>query len=284
MYLGFRKLQEDALDRHLAAGVEVKAGFLLNAMLTGIVENFQGKILSHLDTGVITYGQVGIDKDLEPYFVEGASQALALRVSDTTAVAAAGIPDNASGTQRGLLRLTLNDTNGAAAMAMTQENVLWIPNTASWSLAFDVAQITNLTLGSAISFTEFGVMGEQSTIADITNAAKEPADGNAFVAFKVYGSKAFLRIRPTASATILTSGAIEIPSTGLMSLRLDFNYNSGNPSFTVYVNGRRALSMASSISGPLQLFARVCHGASYVAATHVPTVFDIDGIAMSIPQ
>ena len=278
--LGLERLQIDALNRHLAAGVNPdKMGIVINALTNGLVESFQGKILFNT-TGV--FKQVGIVTADGPHYVFGGNQALAIRSSADAA--AAGIPDASAGNEFGNLVLTNADTNGVAGCAVTQENVLWIPTAKSFSFVFDVNQWTNQSLDKTISFSQIGVMGNQATIANITDAAKEPADGNPFILVELAGGYAKLRIRTAASATVIESGVISLP-TGSATLRVDYQYNPGGAAVTsIYVNGNRAVSVAGGVTGPLQAFARVCHGASYVAATHTPTILSVDSVVVSVPR
>jgi hypothetical protein len=176
---GLNAYQVIALGNHLSVGGAKNNGLFLNALQTGFFTNFQGCYLSELVTATPgpTYLRTSIDADLNPYKVHGVSQRMAVIGSNATAVAGAGFPDASAAGDTGVLRLTNNDTgtgvNGAAALAMWQENALWITPASSFTVAFDIAQWSQRTLGLTQAFSEFGVVGTAAQ-ADLIDAAKVP--------------------------------------------------------------------------------------------------------------
>ena len=149
LLLGFNALQEEVLNAQLNGGKQSKHGLILNALMTGVVESFQGKYFGNNEAANVWTISAGasIDKDLEPYYLQGSSQEFAVRVSDTTAVTTAGILDASVAGDRGYLRLSLRDVNGKAAMALTQENVRWIAPLTSFTAVFDIAKWTTSAYG-----------------------------------------------------------------------------------------------------------------------------------------
>lgn len=297
MTFGIARSQEDTLNRHWSAGKPGTFGTLMNAGISGCYDNFHGKVMHRISPVATTPASTsvsltatGIDFQTETtaYQVWGASQMLGLRTSITAAaVTGAGFPQAAGTTDKGILRLTMTDVgtgvNGKASTAMTQENLLWISNAASFRAGYYIDDLTNRSLAKTISFAEIGVMGEQSTIANICDAAKEPADGNPFIAVKIASGRGTLRVRTAASATILESEAFEIPTSGGFNLQFEYNYVSTGSVTTLFLNGSRVAVVKGTVTGPLQRFARACHGANYIAATHVPTKFDIGESWVSLP-
>ena len=290
LLLGFNALQEEVLNAQLNGGKQSKHGLILNALMTGVVESFQGKYFGNNEAANVWTISAGasIDKDLEPYYLQGSSQEFAVRVSDTTAVTTAGILDASVAGDRGYLRLSLRDVNGKAAMALTQENVRWIAPLTSFTAVFDIAKWTTSAYGKTISFFEIGVMGTQGTIANITDAAKEPGDGNPFIAVQFSSNTGILRVRSAASATVVTGSSFVLPdpSTQAFTVRIEYKYNPKTASgySILFVNDQKIGGVPGMVTGPFQIFVRACHGASYVAATHTPIVVDVDSIICSVPR
>jgi hypothetical protein len=289
MTFSLSRSQEDGLNRHWGLGKPGFLGTLVHSGISGCYDNFHGKTMFRAlaDGTASNFSATGVDftvatGDTASYKVWGASQILGIRTNAAYAVTGVGFPQAAGTTDKGVLRLTLADQNGVGGAALTQDNLLWIPNAVSFRAGYYIDQITNMALAKAISFTEIGLLGSQATIADITNAAKEPADGNPFIAVKIASGRGALRVRTAASATILESESFEVPSTGF-NLQFEYNYVSTGSVVSVFINGTRVGTVKATVTGPLQRFARVCHGASYVAATHTPTVFDIGESFVSLP-
>ena len=288
--IGMNKYQEMALNKHLSVGGLKNNGTLINAALhNGFVTNFQGKYMTYLDTEV-TIARTGVDADYNPYIVREVGQLMTIRGSNATVVAGAGFPNAAAAGDFGKLRLTNNDTgtgvNGAAAMAMAQESILWIPPSTNFTMIWDIAQWSQRGLAVTAAFAEFGVTSTCST-THIIDATKVPAyvDGTndlAFATIKLIGNQGYLVVRPATTAALLTSAAFEIPA-GAFTVRMEVNSaaDHGSAGIAVYVNDRLATSLATAVAGPFQMFARACHGAAYIAATMVPPILDIDGLAVS---
>lgn len=284
--LGMNKGQELALSRHLNVGGLKNNGTLINAALhNGFLTNFQGKYMTYLDTEV-TITRTGIDADYNPYIVHEVGQLMTIRGSNATVVAGAGFPNAAASGDFGKLRLTNNDTNAAAAMAMAQESILWIPPSTNFTMIWDIAQWSQRGYAVAVAFAEFGVASTCST-THIIDASKVPAyvdgtDDLAFATIKLIGNSGYLVVRPATSAAVLTSAAFEIPARAF-TVRMEVNAiaDHGSNGISVYVNDRLATTLATSVAGPLQMFARACHGASYLAASHVPPILDIDAVAIA---
>jgi len=292
---GLNAYQVIALGNHLSVGGAKNNGLFLNALQTGFFTNFQGCYLSELVTATPgpTFSRTGIDLTNIPYTVHGVNQRMSVIGSDTNVVAGAGFPDASAAGDTGVLRLTNNDTgtgvNGAAALAMWQENALWITPASSFSVTFDIAQWSQRTLGLTQAFSEFGLVGTAAQ-ANLIDAAKVPGwiDGtndkvSCYV--KMYGNQGRLKIVSADLAAIQTSAAFEIPA-GAFTARIEYAnpVNGGTPTVTLFINDRLAVSVKTSLTGSLQLFARASHGAAYIAASMTPAILDVDAIAVSIAQ
>lgn len=283
--VGMTRLQQDALNRHLAAGRYSWLGMFMNGLVSGLCESFQGKTLFYESAGTVAFTQGGVN-GTNIYYVWGSNQTLAIRGSVTSAITGTGIPDAASSTERGLLVLTpATTTAGAAAMSMDQNSVLWIPTTCSFQNSWDIQSIAGYSQASGVSFVDLGVMGDQATAANITDSSKEPADGNPFLAVRIYSGKGRIRLRRgtgAAVSAILESEVFEIPSSAF-NLRMEYEYFGTNGNTTVWVNDNRVASLSGVITGPLQVFARSCHGASYASATYTANALKIDAVACTVP-
>lgn len=293
-FVGMNKYNEIALNRHLSVGGLRSNGTLMNAVLhNGFYTNFQGCYMSEVVTATPgpTYSRLGIDADLNPYRVIGTSQMMTIRGSNTTIVAGAGFPDATTTSTTGVMRLTNNDTgtgvNGKAAMVMHQENALWISPASNFTAIFDIAQWTQRTLGITQAFSEFGLVGT-CTASDLIDAVKVPGyvDGtndkvSCYV--KLYGNQGRLNIVSADLAALQTSAAFEIPA-GAFTARLEYGaaVSNGSPGVALFINDRFVVSVATSLTGSMQLFARACHGAAYIAASMTPAILDVDAIAVAL--
>lgn len=285
------KYQEIALGQQTSVGGARYNGFFINAaFMGGFFTHFQGCWMQNLDTEIVN-SRINVDGDLDPYYILGASQLMSLRSSDSTVVPA-GFPNAAAVGDTGVLRLVCRDVgtgvNGANVTAMHQENALWLAPAQNWTALFDIKQWTERNDAVTIQFSEFG-LASTITAADLIDPAKVPAYGNGsttdapFVAIKLYGNQGRIICRATTGAALQTSSAFSLP-TGSFLCRLEYNHGatSGTPTLALYVNERPATSLSTRITGPLQIFARNCHAAGYVAATAAPSVLDIDMIAVAL--
>ena len=295
--IGLNKTQADALNRHLACGKPSLNGFLLAALQFGMYVTFAGRSLLNYvrtdtgggdDTDVATYSFLSIDADLDPYYVDGADKLLAIRSSDATAVTAAGIVV-ASGSTPAALRLTCRDVNAANALGVSQEGSLWIPTSAPWSAQFEMSVPKN-AYAAGVAFQEVGFMGAGDISTHFIDAAKEfgYVDGStgdvAFVSLKFAAGQGTLRVRATAGGSISTSAAFNIPASGKHVYRLEYGYASsgGTPAIALFIDDVFVTSVTATIAGALQFAARACHGASYLAASHVPPVIDLNLVAVAV--
>jgi hypothetical protein len=283
--VGLNKTQADALNRHLACGKPSLNGFFLAAKQNGMFETFAGKDLVLADA--VTRTLLSIDAGLDPYFVSGADKLLAIRSSDATAVAAAGIVV-ASGSTPAALRLTCRDVNAANALGVSQEGSLWIPTSAPWSAQFEMIVPKN-AYAVGVAFQEVGFMGAGNIATHFIDASKEfgYVDGSAdapFVSLKFAAGQGTLRVRATAGGSISTSSAFNIPASGKHVYRLEYGYASsgGTPAIALFIDDVFVTSVAATIAGALQFAARACHGASYLAASHVPPVLDLNLVAVAV--
>lgn len=281
---GMSRIHEDALNRHLSAGLKQDNGFRINAALTGLVNVFAGQYLSYQDTAVTTYSQQSIDADLEPYYIVGPSKLFSLRTNDTTAVPNTGIVDAQADGGRGFLALVNRDV-ASVGVAMHQENQLWIPGSKSFTACFGVRKIADFSLAATHAFAEFGFFGAEANPTNLGTAAAEMGTDKPFALVKVYGGQGRLRVRFAATGAITTSAAFSIP-TGAFELVLDYAYNdaSGMGYTSVKIDGNVVATVAGKIDGPFQLGARAVHGAGYVLATETPLSLYFDEIAVSIPR
>lgn len=281
---GMSKIHQDALDRHLSAGLKQDNGFRFNCLQTGLLNVFAGQYLTYQDTGVTTYSQQSIDADLDPYYIVGPSKLFSLRTNDTTAVPNTGIVDAQSDGGRGFLALVNRDV-ASVGVAMHQENQLWIPGKASFTACFGVRSISDFTLGVTHAFGEFGFFGAEANPDNLGTAAAEMGTDKPFALIKVYGGQGRLRVRFVATGAITTSAAFSIP-TGAFELKLEYAYNaaSGMGYTSVKIDGNVVATVAGAIDGPFQLGARAVHGAAYVLATEVPLSLYFDEMSVSIPR
>lgn len=278
--IGLTRLQQDALNRHLACGRYSWNGMALNGIVAGLCESFQGKMLMYENGGTLALTQGGVNGTYINY-VWGANQILSVRSSTTSAVTGTGFPDASAPSHRGRLVLS-NPDSGSCAMAMMQENQLWIPNAAPFQVCFDVAAWEGRSNAVGVSFIELGVMGDQATAADVKVFSKEPADGNPFLEVKMYNGMGLIRRRAAASGAITSSSVFDVP-VGAFSLRIEHNYSNSTGHTTVYVNDQVKTNLAGSVTGPFQVFARTCHGASYASGTHEPALLSLDGVMATVP-
>lgn len=334
---------EDGINRWNSGGQPGVFGLASNAKMTGLFENFQGKVFSVFNAGgpSLTYSRTMIIT--VPHILSGASQYLvayasaaavqagfpdadtnvvttygdgALIVgqtytiltvgdSDFTTVGAAtntvGVTFVATGagngaktgtvthtfvspkTGRGLFRMNLLQTTaGKQAISLLQGNALWIPGASSFKAFFDINLLTNPTQAKAVSFAEVGVVGTQGTLFNSTDAAKEIGDGNPFIQIQFAASKAKLRVRTAASATILESAAFDYPLNSPFTVGIEYNKGAvGN--ILVRLNDRQVVTLQATVTGPFQAYARACHGASYVVANHTQKVLELDTVAVTVP-
>ena len=245
--LELNKTQELALNKQLSVVNSSKNGSIIKAALhNGFLANFQGCYLSEVVTATPgqTYSRTGIDFDLNPYRIHGVKQRMTLRGSDATAVAAAGFPNAAASGDVGVLRLTNRVANGANAVAMCQDNALWIAPSTNFSVNFDVKQWATRTHGKNIAFTEMGVVGT-CVVTDVYNSALplgyvNGSIDNTSIMFQLSSSKGRLRYKPNALAlpTAEVTADFEVPA-GAFSLRMEYSSGSGilnSPSLAVFVN------------------------------------------------
>ncbi len=282
--LGLKKSQSDANSRALSAGSPSATGLVLAALQNGMNENFRGKKLLLADG--VTYAFTSIDADLDPYFVIGTEQFFAMRGSDATAVAAAGLVV-ASASNPEVCRLTCRDVNAANTVSLTQEGALWIPPSQAWTAQFE-AYVPSNAYAVGVAFQEMGLMGVGSVGTHFIDASKEfgYVDGSAdsaFVSLKFFGGMGYLRVRAAAGGTVQTSAGFPIPS-GKNAYRIEYGYSAtgGTPTISLYVNDVYKVSVVATMTGGLQVAARACHGASYLAASHVPPVFDLVNILVAL--
>ena len=282
------KYQELALGNHLSVGGAKNNGLIMNAKQNGFYTNFQGCTLVENVTATPgpTFVRLSVDGDLDPYYVYGVNQLMTLRASSATACAA-GFPNAAAAGDTGVLRLTTVDANAAGAVAMLQENALWIAPANDFSVVFDIAQWSQRNNALAVAFSQFGIVGT-CTVTDLQDAAKVPGwiDGtndNASCYISLYGNRGRLKVVAADLAVLQTSESFEIP-TGAFTAKIVYSAGAsgGSPSISVFINDRIVVSLKSSLTGPFQLFARACNGASYLLATHTPAILDIDTIAVSM--
>jgi hypothetical protein len=284
------KYQETALGQQLSVGGAKHLGLMINAgLISGFRTHFQGSYLTYQDTDVTKYSRNSIDGDLGPYRVLGVDQLMGIRSSDSTAVAS-GFLDAAAAGDTGVLRLTCRVVNGANAIALTQENALWIAPSTNFTALFEIKEWTTRTHAVGVSFFEIGLASTCVLATDLVDAAKVPAyvdgtDDKPFVTVKLYGSQGRMIVRPSTSAALLTSSTFDVPA-GAFNLRFEYSsaQSGGSPTIALFINDRFTTSIATSITGPLQIFARAAHGAGYVAATHtVSPILDIDSIVVAMP-
>lgn len=284
--VGLTKTQADALNRHLACGKPSLNGFFLATQQNGLWVDFAGKDLILADA--VTRTKLTIDADLDPYFVSGVSQVLALRSSDATPDSVSGIVV-ASGATPACLRLACRDVNAANAIGISQEGSLWIPTSAPWSAQFEMTVPKN-AYAVGVAFQEVGFMGAGTIATHFIDASKEfgYVDGSTgdvpFVSLKFYNGSGYLRVRGTAGGTISTSGAFAIPASGKHVYRLEYGYASsgGTPAVALFIDDVFVASVTVTLGSALQFAARACHGASYLAASHTPPVLDINLVAAAV--
>ena len=340
---GLTRDLEAGIDRWNSGGNIGHFGLASNAALTGLFENFQGKVFSVFDGAgpTLTYSRL-ITAAATAHIVVGSSQYLvayaseaaissgfvnastsirtvyadgALIVGNTYTILTtgdsnfvlAGAASNTVGvtfvalnagvagktgtvtslvtvpSARGTFRANLLQTvAGKQAVALIQGNALWIPATTSFKAYFDINADTNPANAKAISFSQFGVVGSQGTIANCADAAKEIGDGSAFIQIELAASKGKLRVRTATSATILESAAFTVP-TGAYSIGFEYNLNASTGNIAVRVNDLVVATMQATVTGPLQVFARGCHGASYDPTLHTQKILEIDTALISVP-
>lgn len=282
--LGLKKSQSDANSRALSAGSPCATGLVLAALQNGMNENFRGKKLLAVDG--VTYSFTTVDGDLDPYYVIGTEQFFAMRSSDATPDANGGLIV-ASASNPEVCRLTCRDVNAANALSLTQEGALWIPPNQAWTAQFE-AYVPSNAYAVGVAFQEMGLMGVGSVGTHFIDASKEfgYVDGSAdsaFVSLKFFGGMGYLRVRAAAGGTVQTSAGFVIPS-GKNSYRIEYGYSAtgGTPTLSLYINDVYKVSVVATMTGGLQFAARACHGASYVAATHTPPVFDLVNLLVAI--
>lgn len=295
--IGLNRQQSEAVDRFLGAGRRSHNGLVLAALQSGMLETFQGNMLLNYvrtDLGggdlsdVATYSRTSIDADLDPYYLVGPKQLMAIRNSDSTAVAAAGFPNDTAASSTGVLRLCCRDVNSTGALGVSQEGNLWIPPSTPWVAQFEMIVPTN-SYAVGVAFQEIGIMGAGTIATHFVDATKEfgYVDGSndvAFVSLKFYNGKGYLRIRPATSGTILTSAAFAIPASGKHAYRLEYNYSatSASPAISLFLDDAFVVAVSATLSGGFQFAARACHGASYLLASHTPPNFDIDTVLIAL--
>lgn len=282
------KYQELALGKHLSVGGAGNNGLLLNAMQNGFYANFQGCTLVENVTATPgpTFVRLSVDGDLDPYYVYGVNQLMTLRASSATACAA-GFPNAAAVGDTGVLRLTTVDANAAGAVAMLQENALWMAPANDFSVVFDIAQWTQRNNVVGVAFSQFGIIGT-CTVTDLQDSAKVPAwvDGtndNASCYITLTGNRGTLTVVSANLELRQNSASFEIPA-GAFTARIAYGAGAtgGSPTVSVFINDRAVATIKTVLTGPFQLFARACNGANYLQATHTPAILDIDTIAVSM--
>lgn len=282
---GMSRVHQDAIDRSLSAGLKSDNGLRFNALQTGLINVFAGQYLTYQDTAVTKYSQQSIDADLEPYYILGPSKLLSLRTNDTTAVPNTGIVDAQADGGRGFLAFVNRDV-ASVGVAMHQENQLWIPGSASFTVCYGVRRVNNYTLGETHAFGELGFFGSEANPTSLGVSTAEMGTDKPFALVRFYGGQARLRVRFAATGAITTSAVFTVPASGSFDLTIDYVYNSasGVGNTTVKVDGNIAVVVPGTIDGPFQLGARVCHGAAYVLATETPMYMYLDEVAVSIPR
>jgi len=274
-----------SFDRQLSAGLKSDNGFRFNSLMTGMINVFAGQFLTYQDTNVTKYSQQSIDADLEPYYILGPSKLLSLRTNDTTAVPNTGIVDAQSDGGRGFLAFVNRDV-ASVGVAMHQENQMWIPGKASFTVCYGVRHIADYSLGATHAFGELGFLGTEANPTNLGVATAEMGTDKPFALVKFYGGQARLRVRFTSGGAITTSAVFTVPANKEFDLTIDYVYNSasGVGNTTVKVDGNVVVVVPGTIDGPFQLGARVCHGAAYVLATETPMSMYLDEVAVSIPR
>jgi hypothetical protein len=279
--LGTTKLQMDALNRHLACSRFSWSGLALSGIISGLCESFQGKLIAATATPT-TFIVGPVNGAADPYYVYNSNQILAIYTSAAGAVTGTGIIDPTAATHRG--RLVLGAAAVSEGMAVIQDNALWITSDASFECAWDIAGLTGSSQASGVTYAELGVMGSQATKANIADPAKEPGDGNVFLAIQIASGKGKIRLRKTTSGTITESDVFEVPSSGSFGLRMEYGYNANgvDANTVVHLNNKRVASLNGVITGPLQCFVRTCNGAAWTTG-FTASVLQLDAIMAAVP-
>ena len=274
----------------------------IEAVTNGFLETFQnGKVINDA-SGTLTWKQLaqptsaGISLMMTP-------AGFTIYTSDATGSASCGIIDaEAAAEYRGLFRMVLRDVDGAQGLGFHQFNVLSVPSKTSFEVNFDISSWTHRGYPVGVAFAEIGVVGAQSTPANIADATKEPGDGAVFAMLQLVADKATPRVRFAGSGAITTgmpialnaaivSGVASSTISGQQILTIVYTYDNrgaGTATTSFRLNGADVSAPISGvIAGPFQIFARVCHGATYEAAgarADVPVIFDLDTVQLINPR
>jgi hypothetical protein len=263
----------------------------IEAMSNGFLETFMnGKVL--IDTsGTITYGQLAQPTSAAVYLMM-TQPGFVLYTSDGTGNASCGIIDaEAAAEYRGVLRMVLRDTNGAQGIGFHQLNCLSIPSKTSFEVNFDISSWTHRGYVAGVAFAEIGVMGAQGTAAEIATATQEPGNGEPMISLRLVAGRATPRIDLTTSGSVTTGTSFDLPAASSTAvsqcvLSIVYTYDSRGVGTTSFrLNGRDVSApMTGIVTGPFQVFARLCHGASYASATHTPPILDLDSVQLINPR
>lgn len=290
--VGLSKIQEVALDKHLSAGRASHNGMAINAMLTGLLETFQGCTTQNVIGADLfpAYARTIAAINTDSITLVGTRQYFKLDVADTATGATIGFPNAAAAGDTGVLRLANADQNGVLGCALHQGNALWIAPATSFKMTWDIATHTCIAgTANSLNSLEVGVAGTFVSTDFVVGANEFASDGasatygSQFIAVKIVGGAAQLRVKANSdvAGTVTESATVQLPSTRFQ-MRVEYNYSAVGGYATLFINDQKQVTVQGSVTGPFQVAARICHNTGYLAASHAPASVDIDTIMVGI--
>jgi hypothetical protein len=271
--VGYNALQRDAMDRHLSSATNGPSypGLVLDALCNGLLENFQGKILN--DGAALTQVVAAASSNTIP----NAAQYMQVDAAAANIAADAGIPDASATLSRGALRLG-TDGVGAGAVALHQNDLLWINAGVNFTMCFEVTNTVGVSQVNTVALAQIGVMSAKGANLLVMNSleggvANRPGAQYLFV--EISGSRARLVCGDATSAVY--SGWTQLGSRQV-SFRIDYVATAQTANFSV--DGKFVSSVsASKLTQALQVFARAGHVGVGTALS-----VDVDTLMVSIPR
>lgn len=271
--VGYNTLQRDAMDRHLSSATNGPSypGLVLDALCNGVLENFQGKILN--DGAALTQVVAAASTNT----IVNAAQYMQVDAAAANIAADAGIPDASGTTSRGVLRLA-TDGVGAGAVALHQNDLLWINAGTNFTFGFEIANMVGQGQLNTVALAQIGVMSAKGANLLLMNSleggvANRPGAQYLFV--EISNGKARLVVGNATAAAY--SGWVQLPA---RSVSFTVHYNATAKIANLLMDSRFVTSLsATQLTQSLQVFARAGH-----VGAGDPLQIDLDTVLVSIPR
>lgn len=177
---------------------------------------------------------------------------------------------------RGVLRMGLADVNAAAQIILDQGGLQPITTAKDFEAHFHICNVTNGSILATDGFADIGLFGGAIGVspAAVANAAA--------LYCKITAGRIYLTSTATTDSVI---GTTVLPVGPLNDFVLSFNYSASTRRCYVTVDGKTIGSnnyyyIPTTVT-TLEIGARTCHLAAYLAASAAPLGVDFDGIIVN---